>query len=481
MMGSFLSPGKNEYYWRLLEFLQDENVYDNDRRVLPFTPSRLQDYTDLFPDLFNPFPKTTLSVFINDQLAGLGTLNDPSGLLVVPIPVPLGEFTLEVRDDVGTVINREFYVSKNYATFFEIAAQGYEERRVQLEQVREDVDYETIRSDRVFPVVGIYFGFPPPPGWTNEQYRDAILGNLPKGCPGFRRSFFHGGTQKGVVDTIKSITCDDVVIEPIDGGDRWTVFDDASEPTVTDPADPDVWVVSDADDVPPANHRVVVYNDTFLANAVVVKVSGALRSVIAEEVFRETASFIESSLAEPYVLSGTTLVFSIEDLSDDHSKLTFTTTFGVVTTAADAVTAILTQNPSLTTAVHAASGKLRIGTDPEFGKTKRITIEAGSALSVLGFIAGQTADTKPDQLANPNIQGALTLMFGSTTFVDGVDFTFDAETGEILWASQPPEVLGIPDQGQTFVATYDYLMKREIESMANKVKEVGTILEFEYV
>ncbi len=58
-MGSFFTPGKNEYYWRLLEFLQDSNVYDNDLRVLPYTPSRLQDYTDLFPELFNPFPKTT--------------------------------------------------------------------------------------------------------------------------------------------------------------------------------------------------------------------------------------------------------------------------------------------------------------------------------------------------------------------------------------------------------------------------------------
>src|ERR1700728_1101499 len=172
-----ITRGRNEYFWRLLSYLQDSHIYDNDARVVAYTPNLLQDYVDFFPDYYEVYPATVLSVFINGTLAGVGNLNVPSGLFYVKVNVPKGNFTLQVKTASGQVLTTKQYVAKNYAMFFDAAAQGYEERRVRIEQVLQDLSYATLRSDRVYPVVGAFFNFLPPPGWSNHQYRDTILGN----------------------------------------------------------------------------------------------------------------------------------------------------------------------------------------------------------------------------------------------------------------------------------------------------------------
>lgn len=472
-MGSFYTAGKNGYFWRLLNFLQDKHVYDNDRRVLPYTPALLQDYIDFFPDQYSAFPTTVLSVYINNNFVTSANLNVPSGLLYVKLPVPKGDFTLQVRTQGGQVLRNEFYTAKNYAMFMEVAAQSYEERRVLIEQVIKDLDYLTIRSDRVYQVAGVFFDFPPPPGWTNQEYRDTVLGS---GCkPGFVKSFFHGGTIKGLVDTIASITCDAVEVGPIQDGDRWVVFTDADAPNPLDTASPDAWFVSDADDIPLPNHRCLVMEDTYVASAIKVKVHGALRTVTDEDVLKATNSYIESRLAEPFNIAGKTLTFSIGGTS-------YTTLFGgATTTAAQAVADILAQNPSLTSAVYATGGRVRLGAAPSATQVIRVQIKAGDALPDLGFTVGQFNDVTWDQLANPNQTTPVVLTYGVFSFVEGVDFTVDQATGRIVWQPSSLAFPNIPPQGAVFKASYQYLMKREIETMAERAKDPSLTVEYVYV
>ena len=159
-MGSFFSPGKNEFYWAFLDSLADESIYAKDSRVIPNTPDYLQTYTDLFPTVL---PGVTLYIFINGTLVGSGFV-DPmgSGLFYAAIPTPNGEFVLEVRNQAGDVLTTDLFMAKNYAMFFDVSAQSYEDRRVAVEQTRNDINYQTIRTGGIYDNLGVFF-LPPSP------------------------------------------------------------------------------------------------------------------------------------------------------------------------------------------------------------------------------------------------------------------------------------------------------------------------------
>ena len=478
-MGAILSAGKSEYFWRLLSYLQDSKVYVNDRRLVPYTPARLSDYVDFYPTQYTSYPPTTLAIYVNGRVAAYSRLNQPSGLMLARIQVPLGDFTVQVQTLGGSILKTEYFTAKNYAMFLEVAAQSYADRRVGIEQVLNDLDFKTMRSDRVYQDVGVFFGFTPPPGWSNQDYRDTVLGNGTT-KPGFVSSFFNGGTIRGFVDTIRSITGSTVVLESIAEGDRWVVFDRANAPVPTDPTNPDSWFVSSADDIPPPNHRCLVFDKQYLGSALVAVISGADRSVVAENVFKARNSFIQSSLAGPFVLAGKTLTFSIDATS-------YTTTFGgSTTTAAQAVADILSQNPTLTSACYANNGYVRIGVQPILTQTKaqpiKITIVSGSALADLGFVVGQFVEVSWDQLANPNLTAdPVTVTQGSIAYIEGLDFTLDRVTGRIYFQASSVAFPVVPEQGSVFNVSYNYLMRREIETMAELAKDPSITVEYEYI
>lgn len=478
-MGTFYSAGKNEYYWRFLQYLQDESVYANDKQVIPFTPAQQLFYTALFPELYNASPVTVLYIYVNDKFQGAGNLNDPSGLLYVPISVPLGEFILEVRTAAGEVLSNELFEAKNYAMFFDVAAQSYEERRIEVEQVRKDQSYATIRTGRVYPVVGAYFGFPPPPGWTPDEYRATILGD--GNCkPGFVKAFFLGGTKEGVYEAVKSIVgCDDVEILPADEGYRWVLFDRAEAP---DPVvgGSDAWYISDTDIALP-EHRIVINEAAYFTSAAIIRIHAADRPVTAEQVFKVSNSYIESGLPEPYVLAGKTLSFSVEDTGDITTWMMFATTFVAATDAATAAAEILAQNPSLGPAVYAQAGKLRIGVPPEVGVTRRIKIMGGTALPDFGWVVGQSVDVANDHLENTEPTTAVTLTFGVDVFTDGVEFEVIPATGEIVWDPSSATLTNIPPAGSVLTAAYSYVPEREVRDIVEKIKAINDLVELDFV
>ena len=486
-MGSFYTPNKGGAFWTLVSYLADENVWIKDRTLLPYTTSRLQIYTDLFPSLYsgNPYYPTVLSVWINDVLVGYGFVANPAGLFYVPLPVPKDNFKLEVRDEFGTIVYRtEFWNAKNYAMFLGVTAQSLEERLSDLQLLKADQRFQTIRTGRLYAVVGAFFNFPPPAGWTDDEYRHAILGHTPD-CPGFVKSFFYGASRKGVVDTIKSITCSTVEVKRAKDVFTWVLYDDANAPSPTDPGALSWFITDDANlghVFAYPNQRAILLDDDFFNKAAVLTVDGSERTVTAESVSKGTGSFIEAPVVQPFDLAGLSLDISIETLNTPGTLVNYSTSFPLpTTTAATAAAYMLAQNPGLTAAVYGApDGHLRVGTAAVAGAIQRITIVGGTACAALGLVPGTTQDVHPDQLANPWVLGTVALTAGAISFTQGVEFNLVAGTGEIVWAPSSIANPNVPPAGSVFTAAYTYQMRREIEKMAELAKSVDTALVFQY-
>jgi hypothetical protein len=474
-MGSFLTPGKNQYYWMFAKILADDHVYVRDRRLIPYTPNRATLYVDFYPALWVALPFQKVFFYINDTLVGSSSVQDPTGIVSFEAHLPKGQFILKTKNQIGGLLKQEFYNAKNYAMFFDIAGQSYEPRLTDLLQVQSDLNYETIRSGHIYPNVGVFFDFPPPPGWTNDEYRAAVLG----GCgSGFRRSFFFGATKKGIKDTVESITCVPPIIQPVDSGIYWTLYDRASAPDITDP-NSDAWELTDVTPALP-HRRITLYERAYLATTSELVVPNSTRVVVDEQVFKQSNSYIEAPIAGPFVVAGKNLVFSIGDN-------VYTTVFSpTTTTAADVINDIFTQNPGVTVATYATlDGMVRIGIEPSAVQAAEVDfltvkIISGSSLADFGFFEGDAIDVAPDQLVNPFQTTPVVITYGMQTFVQGVDFTIDTATGKIYW--NPSSVAGtlVPPKGAVFLASYTYQMRREIEKMVNLVKQANLQLEFSY-
>lgn len=481
-MGAFLSTDKNGYYWILLSYLADENIYVTDSSLLPYTPSKLQTYVDFYPELFNPALPQKLVFEVNGKPIAYAIITDPSGIVYTDVGVPHARFTLVTRlVDTNEILKTEIFNAKNYAMFLGVMAQSYDERRTQIELNKADQKFQQMRSGRVFNILGAMFDFPPPPGWDTEKYRAAVLG----GCgPGFISSFFHGATKKGVVDTIKSITCEDPDVFPAQRGIRWVVRTSANS-APDDPGTRGFYVTSEANlshvFVPP-HYKAIMASEAWWSHASDVVVNGSVRVVTDEQMIKKTNSYVEAKIPGPFDLQSRTLQFSIEEVGKPETKLNYNTTFPLPTVNAfQAAATILLQNPSLTDAVHgSASGLLRIGVYPVAGKVYRITIVSGTAMEAMGFKAGDSADVAPDQLENPWLTTPVTLADGVTTFTDGVDFTSVPETGQIVWEPSTAINIGVPVAGSVLVAGYSYQMRREILKEVDLVKDSNAIIQFEW-
>jgi hypothetical protein len=480
-MGAFLTSDKNGYYWILLSYLADENIYVTDTTLLPNTPSKLQTYVDFYPELYNPVLPQKLTFEINEVPVAYAIITSPSGMVYVDIGVPLGRFTLVTKNAAGDVLRTESYNAKNYAMFLGVMAQSYNERRTDIEANMADQKFQEMRSGRVYNILGAYFDFPPPPGWDVAKYRAAVLG----GCgPGFISSFFHGTTKEGVTGTIKSITCEDPTVGPAQGGVRWVVRNQANS-NPTDPGAKGFFVTSQANighAFTPPHYRAILASELWWANAVDVTVNGSTMVVPDEQIVKLTNSYIEAPISGPFDLAGLTLQFSIEEVGDPSTKLTYNTSFPLPTTDAFMAAAdIVAQNPTLTDAVHGSiDGLLRIGVYPVAGKTFRITITAGTALPVLGWKVGDSADVAPDQLANPWLTTPVGLTVGAVTFTDGVDFVSIPATGEIVWLASTSINIGVPPAGTVMDAAYTYQMRREIIKEVELVKHINDVIRYQW-
>ncbi len=498
-MGAFLSANKNGYWAFILTYLADKNVYVKDQSLLPYTPSKLQTYVDLWPALYNPALPETLVLEINGIAVASGVINTPLGLLSADLPVPLGSFTLVTRrKSTGETLRIEKYNSKYFAWILGVMAQGLDERLTAINLTKSDQRFSTIRTSRLYPVVGVFFEFAPPPGWEDPKYRAAILG----GCgPGFTQSFLDGGTKGGVEETIKSITCQDPVVKPARNGIRWVVRTRAN----WDPTDPNrCFYVRDRAHTDPSNpdtplylphRRAVVASGLFWDDAVDIDVPGSQRSVgigsippvPQEDLVRVTESFLQSPVAGPYNgpgLDSLNLKFTIrtdDEATGASSVATYYTAFPMPTH--DAITAaanIRVANPTLTDAVYAdAAGHLRIGVYPQAGKVFTITIVGGTALPVLGLNVGDSVEVAPDNLANPWIVGVISLVDSlGNPFVQGVDFTIDISTGEVIWIPSTVINNNVPPAGTVLFASYVYEMRREIQAIVSRVKDCNDIIKY---
>jgi len=493
-MGAFYSPNKGTYFWGLVSYLADNNVWLKDASLLPYTPSRQQVYMDLFPNLYsgNPYYPTVLSVWINDVLVAYGFVNTPAGLFYSKISVPPGKFKLEIRDETGeVVITTEYWNSKNYAMFLGVMAQSLEERMAGIKLAGSNQNFATIQSGWLYDDLGEFFNFPPPPSWTTQQYRNAILGDGGT-HPGFTKSFFKGGTTSGVVETIQSITGVAPTFQRVKNVYRWVLYDDAHAPS---PLNEDALASFLLDDthigeaVTAPNGVINLMDDTYYSKAVVASIPNSENVVVSENVLKVTDSFIQAPVLGPFVLDGLTLQFSVQRIDVLGTPVTYSVVFPEGTTTGNlAATAIGAAYPSLGASIYAiADGHLRIGIPPVDGQVLQLTIVGGTACTVLGLIPGQSLSVQPDALANPWIlssnpatSGKVTITWNSQTYTQGGNYTIDTTTGAIIWAPSSPTNPTVPPAGSAYQASYTYQMRREIQQMAQLAKAVNSALVYQY-
>ncbi len=481
-MGTFLTPGKNSYFWYLVARLADEKVYLKDIRLVPYTPGQPASYVAYWPDFYTS-PGQRLLFFLNDAQVAFCDVTTPDGFVSIQIVLPKGRFTWKTYTQEGVLLKSEQFITKTFAMFLDVAAQSFSENGHDLEQLRGDLDYATIRSQRVYTDIGIYFNRPPVVGWTNAKYRSVILG----GCgPGFVKSYFFGGSKKGIADTIASITCQQPAFSPVENGNRWVLYDRDSAPDIMDPS---AWILPDrATEFGPPPPTVdpswiFLYGRTYLKKTAVCTIPGSSQNVSGEQVYRVTQSYVETPIPGPYSgagLAGLTLTLKIRrsEVGEVDKETTYNTVFNPGTVNAGlAATDILSQNPDFAD-TYASGQLLRIGVAVESGVTKVVTVVSGTALPVLGLIAGSTFHSSPDQLNNPYMTTAVPLMQGATPLVEGVDYTINATTGEILWGLS--STVSVPARGSILTASYTYQMRREIEAAVDLVKQANLDLELVY-
>jgi len=491
-MGSFMTSDKSGYFWFLLGYLQDNNIYVRDNRLLPYTPGKPQTYVDFYPQFYGETPTAKVTFKINGQQVAQALVSQVSGIVYADIPVQLGKFTLTTW--LGTaLLKTEEFISKNFAMLLGVQAQSYNERLADLQAVAANQSFQTIQSDSLYGVVGANFSFPPPPGWTPQQYRDALLG----GCgPGILAAALMGTTQGAISAAVEAVTCQPPQIGPIFGGNRWTVRNRAN----TFPSNPAVkgfYVTSRADSghvfVAP-HYRAVTGSELWWSKAVSIAVPGSQRTVVKEVFQKQTNSFLQAGLAEPFVLDGATLTFSVAQVGNPDLTLTYSTVFPIGTsTAALAAAAIIAQNSSLATIptntdpIYANNGYLRIGVQSQFGIVFRITAMGGTSLPILGWVAGQSADSACEQLANPWIVYAplaftlINLYLPDGTPINARNYNLDATTGSISWVASSFAEENVPVMGSTLLASYTYEMRREVLKLVSDVQETNDELYFSWL
>ena len=476
-MGTFLAPGKSEYYFRMMQYLADENVYITDKSLIPYSPDLSLVYVDFYPQLYTPYPNKVLQVWVNSKMVAQNTINFQNGLFYTTVPTPKDQFNLQVKDLAGNVYANETYNAKNYAAFLAAAAQSYEDRRVAIEQMLQDRNWATIRSERIFPVIAAFFSFPQPPGWSPTQYRGTVLGD--GNCkPGLVKAFFEGGTLGGVIDGIKSIVgCATVTVTPPFNGNQWELFNNAS---VGNKATGGVnsWYLGNLPtDIPPPSNRIVLVAEEYMVSTVVATITGADIAITGETVFKNTNSFIQSPNPGTYALIGKNLIFSI---SGPTGTATYSTTFTYATNATQAALEIIAQNPGLTGAVYASNGYLRIGTAPVSLEQITITILPSTSLPQFGWVAYAEVAVGTDMLANGYFTTPVSLTWNGTTYTQGVDFTVVNTTGEVVWSPSSAAEPNIPPAGSAMTASYTYVPMREIMAMVNLLKGINVNVEYVY-
>lgn len=500
-MGAFLYPGNKESYLRFLASLSPD-VYVTDKTAIPYSQNLT--YFANLPQ----YEGATLTVYINDARVGFETVAQGGIFTIANLPIPFGNFNLQVRTPENKLLLNEFYNSKNYALFFAVAAQSYDDDRlVRLQEVKNDLDWQTVQPDGSIGTIATsslstdvapYFDFPAPPGWDSNKYRQTLLG----GCgPGFVKSFLHGTTKKGVKDTIASITCQTPLVGQVLDGYRWVIFEESQAPDPTDTTlvdswfiDSDSWLPSGSAPVeaPPSNnHQIVMVTESYIVNTALVKVLNSTRTISnpnPELVFKKTNSFIQSKNPEPYDLDAQQLIFQVPDPANTSLTKTVITTFsGNGLTAAQVVNQILTSNPSLVatpnpnlTPIYDVGGYVRIGTTPQYGKTLTVKIVSGSALTNLGWTAGDSIQVSSDTLENAYATTPVTVTQNAINYVQGTDFTYIFNTGEIIWKPSCVDYPNIPVAGTQYAATYTYQMRREIIKAVEEVKESTSSIEYEW-
>lgn len=204
-MPQVISEGLNSIFYTAVADTYNPEIFNQEFNVIPYTPQRQQVYVNYFPPLWDPFNDTFLRVFLNNAFVARVKIVDEFGFIYTTVNPPYGHFNITVKsDDLLTTYASNEFISVNLNLFYEVFGKYLGEQRIEIERVKGDLFASTVRDEKIYTNFGSFINFPQPQGFTIDEYRRFILGNLT--FIGNYRAKFFGSTVKGFKEAVGSIT-----------------------------------------------------------------------------------------------------------------------------------------------------------------------------------------------------------------------------------------------------------------------------------
>jgi hypothetical protein len=443
------------------------------------------------PALFGRTPPANKVFFyLNDTtLIGNYSITTTDGFCWCEVQVPLGVFSLTIKDNAGHILEKKSYISKNFAMMLALMSETLGGSDANLAETEKNTDETELSPEFIYPNVGVFFDFTIPKNWTFPMYRETVLGNG-SSKPGLVNSFRYGGTRKGIIDTIKSICgVTPTIYQTYPQVKRWTIYTDPITPSPGSQA----WVLRNSA-LPEGDtrHRISLQEQKTQRKKFTVEINGSSFTVSDSTIVKGGNQFFRTGVVGPtFDLSGLTLAFSVsiwESGSQTFWRVAQTTFAGAAMTPADIESQIKTSNTWLSDQFEVfldATGRLCIGYQAYLdGRIVTLTVLEGTANARLGTVTGTTADIVADQLPVKYITNTLVVVDPSTlvTYTVGggpEDLTIDWDSGRFVWPKN--SAILNPEQGNPLTASYVTYFREEIEDLVDKVKKATDEIVFKWV
>lgn len=297
--GTFYFTGKAALTDQL-ETLADKHIYERGKNVFPYSENEALLFVDFVPELS---AGQTADIYLNGTVATTVKVVDSTGLIYAPLKLPFG--SNQVRVHVGSTeitnpnkqLRNHFFITKNYIIFIEKLIIIFDRIKAELEAIKNDTFYDTIRDDRLEEIFGSKLKFPHFNNLSLELYRNALVGVNNTDRPGLRGALFYQSTEAAINKIVKSILGTDPEFISLYDFHGWVLkgsrryqllnpslfYDSITNPIVdTDPSNPHYFL----EVAPPSNRLATIDFWQRKKGTIEIKITDADIEVIEESVIR---------------------------------------------------------------------------------------------------------------------------------------------------------------------------------------------------
>jgi len=196
-MGTLYSKGMSSTYWARVDMLA-KHVYNKDINVFPYMPDTDFVFVDYYPELYTTPAPTALAIYINNQFYANVNIVDVLGTIYFTRKFPYGNTKVTVRTVGGNELKTYDFLAVNTYLYYELCADGEDDRLLELLKVKGDLVFDTVRDESIYDNFGSLFNTRKPDDFSYTEYRDIL--------DSFRPSFLNGSTEYAIKTVVHDIT-----------------------------------------------------------------------------------------------------------------------------------------------------------------------------------------------------------------------------------------------------------------------------------